>query len=121
MPESLEFYNGKNNQSIYMVVFLPCLYVLPEAFPLNLFLQTSFQGFIHLALQSRLPIVPMVLTGTHRAWRKGSLHVRPAPITVRYLPPISTADWTADKIDDYMTMLHDMYIKNLPEPQKPLV
>ncbi|XP_044493046.1 1-acyl-sn-glycerol-3-phosphate acyltransferase-like isoform X2 [Mangifera indica] len=79
------------------------------------------KGFIHLALQSRLPIVPMVLTGTHRAWRKGSLHVRPAPITVRYLPPISTADWTADKIDDYMTMLHDMYIKNLPEPQKPLV
>ncbi|XP_031248055.1 1-acyl-sn-glycerol-3-phosphate acyltransferase-like [Pistacia vera] len=79
------------------------------------------KGFIHLALQSRLPIVPMVLTGTHRAWRNGSLHVRPTPITVKYLPRISTTDWTANKVDDYMTMLRDIYAKNLPEPQKPLV
>ncbi|XP_044473149.1 1-acyl-sn-glycerol-3-phosphate acyltransferase-like [Mangifera indica] len=79
------------------------------------------KGFVHLALQSRLPIVPIVLTGTHQAWRKGSLHIRPAPITVRFLPPISPTDWTADKIDDYITMLHNIYIENLPEPQKPLV
>lgn len=79
------------------------------------------QGFIHLALQSRLPIVPMVLTGTHLAWRKGSLHVRPAPITVRYLPPISTDDWTADKIDDYIKMVHEIYVENLPESQKPII
>lgn len=78
------------------------------------------KGFIHLALQSRLPIVPMVLTGTHLAWRKGSLHVRPAPITVKYLPPINTDNWTADKIDDYIKMVHDIYVENLPEPQKPL-
>ncbi|GLT83540.1 hypothetical protein SLE2022_018250 [Rubroshorea leprosula] len=79
------------------------------------------KGFVHLALQSRLPIVPMVLTGTHSAWRKGSLHVRPAPITVRYLPPISTDDWTADKIDDYIKMVHDIYVENLPESQKPII
>ncbi|KAK1584600.1 hypothetical protein Q3G72_034332 [Acer saccharum] len=79
------------------------------------------KGFVHLALQSRLPIVPIVLTGTHRAWRKGSLHVRPTPINVKYLPSISTNDWTADNIDDYTKMVHDIYVKNLPEPQKPLL
>lgn len=79
------------------------------------------KGFVHLALQSRLPIVPIVLTGTHLAWRKGSLHVRPTPITVKYLPPIRTDDWTIDKIDDYINMVHDIYVKNLPESQKPLV
>ncbi|XP_062170125.1 1-acyl-sn-glycerol-3-phosphate acyltransferase-like isoform X2 [Alnus glutinosa] len=79
------------------------------------------KGFVHLALQSRLPIVPMVLTGTHLAWRKGGLHVRPAPLTVKYLPPISTKDWTADKINDYIKMLHDLYVKHLPESQRPLV
>ncbi|KAL9441579.1 hypothetical protein AB3S75_020137 [Citrus x aurantiifolia] len=79
------------------------------------------KGFVHMALQSRLPIVPIVLSGTHRAWRKGSLHIRPAPITVKYLPPISTSDWTADKLDDYIKMVHDIYVKNLPEPQKPFV
>lgn len=78
------------------------------------------KGFVHLALQTGLPIVPIVLTGTHLAWRKGSLHVRPAPLTVKYLPPIRTDDWTADKIDDYVEMVHNLYVKHLPEPQKPL-
>jgi len=78
------------------------------------------QGFVHLALQSRLPIVPMVLTGTHLAWRKGSLHVRPAPLSVKYLPPITTENWKVDKIDDYVTMIHNMYAQHLPVTQKPL-
>ncbi|GLT59387.1 hypothetical protein SLA2020_322080 [Shorea laevis] len=79
------------------------------------------KGFVHLALQSRLPIVPMVLTGTHLAWRKGSLHIRPTPITVKYLPPIDTDNWTADKVDDCIKMVHDTYIENLPESQKPVI
>lgn len=74
---------------------------------------------MHLALQTRLPIVPMVLTGTHQAWRKDSLHVRPAPIEVKYLPPIRTDDWTADKIDDYVKMVQHIYVENLPDAQKP--
>ncbi|KAK7300085.1 hypothetical protein RJT34_10917 [Clitoria ternatea] len=78
------------------------------------------KGFVHLALQSRLPIVPMVLTGTHQAWRKGSLHVRPAPLTVKYLPPISTENWKADKIDNYVKMVHNLYAQQLPETQRPL-
>lgn len=77
------------------------------------------QGFVHLALQTRRPIVPMILTGTHQAWRKGSLHIRPAPITVKYLPPITTEDWTIDKIEDYVKLVHDVYVKNLPESQRP--
>ncbi|KAI4308016.1 hypothetical protein L6164_031135 [Bauhinia variegata] len=78
------------------------------------------KGFVHLAIQTRLPIVPMVLVGTHKAWRKGSLHVRPAPLTIKYLPPISTENWKVDKIDDYVKMLHDIYAENLPESQRPL-
>ncbi|MED6216190.1 1-acyl-sn-glycerol-3-phosphate acyltransferase [Stylosanthes scabra] len=78
------------------------------------------KGFVHLALQTRLPIVPMVLTGTHQAWRKGSLHVRPAPLAVKYLPPISTENWKVEKIEDYVKMVHDLYAAQLPENQKPL-
>ncbi|KAB5534819.1 hypothetical protein DKX38_017905 [Salix brachista] len=78
------------------------------------------KGFVHLALQTRLPIVPMIFTGTHRAWRKGGLHVRSAAITVRYLRPIKTDDWTDDKVNDCVRLLHDMYVENLPEAQMPL-
>ncbi|KAG9454055.1 hypothetical protein H6P81_006959 [Aristolochia fimbriata] len=78
------------------------------------------KGFVHIALQSRLPIVPMVLTGTHLAWRKGGLRVRPAPLTVKYLPPVKTDDWTADKIDGYVKMVHSLYVEHLPEAQRPV-
>ncbi|MBA0823051.1 hypothetical protein Goarm_019809 [Gossypium armourianum] len=78
------------------------------------------KGFVHLAIESGLPIVPIILTGTHLAWRKGSLHVRPAPISVKYLPPIKTDSWTADNINDYIKMVHDIYVENLPEAQKPI-
>ncbi|XP_010908896.1 1-acyl-sn-glycerol-3-phosphate acyltransferase isoform X2 [Elaeis guineensis] len=79
------------------------------------------KGFIHIALQTRLPIVPMVLRGTHLAWRKNSLRVRPAPLTVKYLPPIKTDDWEAEKINHYVEMIHALYVDHLPESQKPLV
>lgn len=79
------------------------------------------KGFVHLALQTRLPIVPIVMTGTHKAWKKGSLHVRPAPITVKYLPPIKTDSWTEDKINEYVDLVHNTYVKQLPESQKPFV
>ncbi|KAJ8763693.1 hypothetical protein K2173_003165 [Erythroxylum novogranatense] len=78
------------------------------------------KGFVHLALQTRLPVVPMVLTGTHVAWRKGSLRVRPAPISIKSLPPITTQDWTDDKIDDYIKLVHNIHIENLPKSQRPL-
>ncbi|CAI9088413.1 OLC1v1022724C1 [Oldenlandia corymbosa var. corymbosa] len=79
------------------------------------------KGFIHLALQTGRPIVPIILTGTHRAWRKGSLHVRPTPINVKYLPPIRTDNWTADKVEEYAEMIHGVYVKHLPESQRPLL
>lgn len=95
------------------IVFLLHILLLDQRFSFH------EQGFVHLALQTRRPIVPIVLTGTHRAWREGSLHIRPTPISVKYLPPITTDDWTADKVEDYVKLVHDVYVKNLPESQRP--
>ncbi|KAE9596354.1 hypothetical protein Lal_00048704 [Lupinus albus] len=78
------------------------------------------KGFVHLALQTRLPIVPVVMTGTHLAWRNGGLHVRPTPLAVKYLPPISTENWKVDKVGDYVKLLHNLYAEHLPETQRPL-
>ncbi|KAJ7527275.1 hypothetical protein O6H91_16G046000 [Diphasiastrum complanatum] len=78
------------------------------------------KGFIHLALQTKRPIVPVVITGTHLGWPKNSFRVRPAPLTVTFLPPIKTDHWTADKVNHYAEMLHNLYVKHLPECQKPL-
>ncbi|CAN6557878.1 unnamed protein product [Malus baccata var. baccata] len=40
----------------------------------------------------------------------GSLHVRPASLSVKYPPPIKTDGWTADKIDEHIKMVHDLYV-----------
>ncbi|MQL83354.1 hypothetical protein Taro_015824 [Colocasia esculenta] len=77
------------------------------------------KGFVHIATQSRLPIVPMVVTGTHLAWRKDSLRVRPAPLTVKFLPPIKTDNWESGKIAEYVEMVHTLYVNNLPKSQQP--
>ncbi|CAD5196310.1 1-acyl-sn-glycerol-3-phosphate acyltransferase-like [Musa acuminata AAA Group] len=79
------------------------------------------KGFMHIALQTQLPIVPMIFTGTHLAWRKNSLRVRPAPITVKYLPPIETDGWKAENMNEYVEMIHSLYVEHLPESQKPLI
>eukprot|EP00850_Spirogloea_muscicola_P021554 SM000253S09043 [mRNA] locus=s253:162747:164764:- [translate_table: standard] len=77
------------------------------------------KGFVHMALQTRRPIVPMVLTGTHRAWRKSSFIVRPTSVTVTFLPPISTEDWVVSRVDEYVQIMHDLFSDNLPDSQRP--
>ncbi|KZV41920.1 hypothetical protein F511_11342, partial [Dorcoceras hygrometricum] len=54
----------------------------------------------------------------HQEWRKGSLHVRLVPLTVKYLLPIRTSDWTLEKLEDYVRLVQDVYAKNLPESQR---
>ncbi|XP_042469823.1 1-acyl-sn-glycerol-3-phosphate acyltransferase-like [Zingiber officinale] len=78
------------------------------------------KGFMHIALQTRLPIVPMVFTGTHLAWKNNSLKVRPTPITVKYLQPIKTDDWEGGGMNEYIELIHKLYVQHLPDSQKPL-
>lgn len=51
-------------------------------------LQPFKKGPFHLAVQARVPLVPMLLVGTHRVMPPGSLHFRPGRVEVRVLPPV---------------------------------
>ena len=55
-------------------------------------------GFI-MALQGRAPIVPVAISGTRDAMKKGSLVIRPVRVTVRFGRPIETATLTLDDRD----------------------
>jgi lysophosphatidate acyltransferase len=78
------------------------------------------KGIVHMALQTRLPIVPVAVIGAQGAWVKNSLIVQRVPITVRCLPAIDTTDWTADRVDEYVELLHRAFADTLPPEQKPL-
>ncbi len=77
------------------------------------------KGVAHLAIQTGLPVVPIVVEGAHLCWTKETLTVRPHPVGVRVLPPVDTSSWTVDDIDEAIASLHRLFADHLPEGQKP--
>jgi 1-acyl-sn-glycerol-3-phosphate acyltransferase len=78
------------------------------------------KGIIHLAIETKLPIVPMVIQGAHRAWAKATLSLRKVPIKVTFLPPIDTRGWSEDRIDEHLETVRRAFIGVLPPDQQPI-
>jgi 1-acyl-sn-glycerol-3-phosphate acyltransferase len=78
------------------------------------------KGVVHLAVQTGLPIVPIVVEGAQQAWIAGTLLVRRVPITIRALEAIDTTGWTAGTLDGHLAELHDRFRAALPESQQPV-
>lgn len=78
------------------------------------------KGVVHLALQTGLPIVPIVVEGAQLVWEKNTLRIRQAPIRVQALPAIDTTGWTAEHLDEHVTTLHAAFVRALPADQQPL-
>ncbi len=83
-------------------------------------LQPFKRGAFHMALASKLPIVPIVLRGTYRAWPNRSFRLNKTTVEVEFLPPIDTAHWTKENLDAHIKEVHDVYRRALPEEQQPL-
>jgi 1-acyl-sn-glycerol-3-phosphate acyltransferase len=58
-------------------------------------------GFV-LAVDAGVPIVPLVISGTHDIMPKGRLLVRRQSVHVQIQPPIETSAYTRDNKDDLM-------------------
>jgi len=76
------------------------------------------KGIIHLALETRLPIVPMVTMGLERVWKRGTLRLTPADVKIVFLPPIPTDGWTEDHIDEHVAELRAAFLRVLPPSQQ---
>lgn len=97
------------------------LYILPEGTRATDGRLLPFKkGVAHLALQTGLPIVPVMTVGAHKSWLKGSLTLHKVPIDITFLPPIDTSDWTLERIDEHIAELRQVFIDALPDEQKPL-
>jgi lysophosphatidate acyltransferase len=78
------------------------------------------KGFAHLALQTRLPVVPIVVTGAHRAWRPNSLRFDDrARVTVHVARPIDTQAWSRDTLASHLAEVEAVFREHLPEDQQP--
>lgn len=83
-------------------------------------LQPFKRGFVHLALATRLPVVPVVVSGSHRCWPRGAVLTRPARVHVRVLAPIATTAWTARTIDRHVAEVWEAFATALPPEQQPV-
>ena len=62
-------------------------------------LQPFKKGAFVLAIAAQVPVVPVWIEGTYGILPKGSIRLRPAPVTVRFGPPISTEGLEYDDRD----------------------
>lgn len=72
-------------------------------------------GFVHLAIATKLPVVPVVVHGANRIWpKKGGLHAGALPIEV--LEPIDTTGWRAETSREHAHHVHTLMANALGQP-----
>ena len=78
------------------------------------------KGIVHVALATKLPIVPVVTIGLQNAWQKSTLMLRGADARIVLLPPIATDGWSADRSDEHLEEIRAAFLRTLPADQLPL-
>lgn len=78
------------------------------------------KGFAHMALWTRLPIVPIVVSGAHKAWQIGGFRIQTKTrVRVEIGEPISTEHWSRRQIDAHVREVERVFAERLPEDQRP--
>jgi len=71
------------------------------------------KGPFYLAIESRVPIVPVTLVGTHEIWPKGEFAIHPGTATVIFHEPIDPATFSAQ--EELMVAVRERIRSGLPE------
>jgi 1-acyl-sn-glycerol-3-phosphate acyltransferase len=68
-------------------------------------------GFV-LAVDSGVPIVPIIIHGTRESMPKGQFSIRPIPVTMDILEPVETSDYTRKTKDALLEKIRSTLIDN---------
>ncbi len=78
------------------------------------------KGFVHLALATGYPVVPVVVHGAHKNWVARKWRLNPTVIQVDVLPPIDTSTWREATSTEHAEAVHAIFASQLRDDQKPL-
>ena len=70
-------------------------------------------GAFHIAMQAKVPIVPIVIHNASDALPKGHNIAKPAHVRVTVLPPIKTGRWTPRTVRKHVQTTRDKYLETL--------
>jgi len=71
------------------------------------------KGAFHLAMQAKVPIVPIVIKNAHDAMPRGSNVIRPAVVEVAILKPIPTKKWKLEDLNKNIDKVRNLYLEEL--------
>ncbi len=69
-------------------------------------------GFI-LSVDSGVPIVPIIIRGTHKYMPKGHFSIRPALITMEILDPVETTGYNRKTKNELLEKIRSIFVDNL--------
>ncbi|HEY5056122.1 MAG TPA: lysophospholipid acyltransferase family protein, partial [Acidobacteriaceae bacterium] len=81
-------------------------------------LQTFKRGPFYLAMETGAPIVPVVISGTEKMMRKGSMAITPGVARVEFLDPVWPKDFATR--EELMAAVRDRMVEALPEEMRPI-
>ena len=81
-------------------------------------LQPFKRGPFYLAMETGAPIVPVVITGTQKMMRKGSMAITPGVAHVEFLEPLWPKDFATR--EELMAAVRERMIAALPEEMRPI-
>lgn len=77
------------------------------------------KGVYHLAVATGLPVVPVIVSGMHRALPADTYRLVPTEIRVEVLDPIEASGWEQSGPEAALAGLREVFIQALPEDQRP--
>jgi putative phosphoserine phosphatase/1-acylglycerol-3-phosphate O-acyltransferase len=73
------------------------------------------KGAFHLAMQARVPIVPVVIRNAGDVMWRGSFVIRPGTIDVAVLDPISTRGWKVSELDERVGGVRELFARTIED------
>ncbi len=72
------------------------------------------RGFVHLAIATGLPVVPVVIHGAYKNWVTGKfLQFNPMTLDVEVLPPLDTSSWKEETASVHADSVRDIFVAKL--------
>jgi putative phosphoserine phosphatase / 1-acylglycerol-3-phosphate O-acyltransferase len=68
------------------------------------------KGAFHIAMQARVPIVPIVFENALDVLPRGAVVLRPANVRAVVLPPVDTSGWTRESLDAEIEKIRKLYL-----------
>jgi len=66
------------------------------------------KGFVHMALETGLPIRPVVVHDAHKCWPARTMKIFPGPLAIDVLPDIDTSDWAVETLEEHVAQVYEI-------------